>query len=178
MMQARYARSVRILHWLLAALLLLQLAFGWWVGELPRNTPERGYFINLHKSIGIVTGLLILLRIYWRLASTTPTLSISMARWQQRLATASHQLMYLCMLVLPLSGYIASNFSRFGVKFFNAITLAPWGPNDKGIYTFFNQLHSLSGWLLLALVALHVLAAIGHGLRRDGIFFRIALWPL
>jgi cytochrome b561 len=125
-----------------------------------------------------VTGLLILLRIYWRITSTAPTLPITLARWQQRLAKAGHHLMYLCMLVLPLSGYVASNFSRFGVKFFNTITLAPWGPDDRGIYTFFNQLHSLTGWLLLALVALHVLAALGHGLRRDGIFLRIALWPL
>lgn len=176
-MQMRYGRSVRVLHWLLAVLLLLQLAFGWWVGELPRNTPARGYFINLHKSVGMLTGLLILLRIYGRLLSTAPALPITMARWQQRLATAGHHLMYLCMLVLPLSGYIASNFSRFGVKFFNTITLAPWGPDDKNIYTFFNQLHGLSGWLLLALVVLHVLAAIGHGLRRDGTFSRISLWP-
>jgi cytochrome b561 len=177
-MPIRYGRSVRVLHWLLAVVLLLQLAFGWWVGELPRNTVARGYFINLHKSVGMVTGLLILMRIYWRLLSAAPALPSTMPHWQQRLATAAHHLMYLCMLVLPLSGYIASNFSRFGVKFFNAITLAPWGPDDKGLYTFFNQLHSLSGWLLLALVVLHVLAAIGHGLRRDGVFFRISLWPL
>jgi cytochrome b561 len=127
----RYGRSVRILHWLLAVLLLLQLTFGWWIGELPRNTVARSHFINLHKSVGMVTGSLILLRIYWRLLSDAPALPTTLAPWQQRLAAAGHHLMYLCMLVLPLSGYIASNFSRFGVKFFNTITLAPWRPGAR-----------------------------------------------
>jgi cytochrome b561 len=81
MLQARYDRPVRILHWLLAALLLLQLAFGWWVGDIHRNTPPRGYFINLHKSVGMVTGSLILLRIYWRLLSAAPALPTTLAPW-------------------------------------------------------------------------------------------------
>ena len=102
---------------------------------------------------------------------------LSLAAWQQRLAASSHHLLYLLMLVLPLSGYLASNFSKHGVKFFNLLALPPWGSDDKAIYAVFNQSHKISVVLLLALVALHLLAALWHGLRRDGIFSRISLRP-
>lgn len=176
-METRYGRTARVLHWLIAILLLLQFVFGWWLGDIPRNTPARGYFVNLHKSTGLIIGLLILLRLYWRLRHPPPPLSAMMARWQQRLAAASHHGLYLCMVVMPLSGYMASNFSRHGVKFFNVITLPPWGSDDKLVYAVFNQVHKTTAVLLLALVLLHVVAALWHGLRRGGIFSRIWLRP-
>lgn len=174
---ARYDRTARVLHWLIAILLLGQFFFGWWLGDVPRNTPARGYFVNLHKSTGLIVGLLILVRVYWRLKRPPPPPLAVMAPWQQRLASATHQLLYVGMLVMPLSGYVASNVSRHGVKLFNVITLPPWGPDDKLLYAVFNQTHKATALLLLALVVLHVLAALLHGLRRDGIFGRIWLRP-
>ena len=176
-MASRYARSARVLHWLVASLLLAQCAFGFWLDGIARNTPARGYFTNLHKSTGLLIGLLILLRLYVRLRHRAPALPPTLAAWQQRLAASSHHLLYLLMLVLPLSGYLASNFSKHGVKFFNLLALPPWGSDDKAIYAVFNQSHKISVVLLLALVALHLLAALCHGLRRDGIFSRISLRP-
>lgn len=80
------------------------------------------------------------------------------------------------MLVMPLSGYVASNFSKFGINFFNAVPLAPWGIDSKLIYAFFNQTHIISSWLLLALVSVHVLAAVKHVLvDHDTVFSR--MWP-
>ena len=101
-METRYGCTARVLHWLIALLLLGQFVFGWWLGEVPRNTPARGYFVNLHKSAGVIIGLLILLRIYWRLSHSPPPLPAFMARWQQWLASASHHALYVCMVVMPL----------------------------------------------------------------------------
>jgi cytochrome b561 len=176
-MKSRYDRIARVLHWLVAALLLAQCAFGYWLGVVPRNTPERGYFINLHKSTGLLIGLLILWRIYWRLKQRAPAYRIEMARWQQGLAHGTHHILYVLMLVLPLSGYIASNLSKHGVKFFNVIVLPAWGPDDKLLYGIFNQTHKIAAVLLLGLVALHMLAALWHAWRRDDIFSRISLRP-
>ena len=86
-------------------------------------------------------------------------------------------MLYLLMVVMPLSGYVASNFSKHGVKFFNTWALPPWGADDKAIYAFFNQTHKLSAVLLLALVVLHVAGAIFHAVRKDGTMQRIALRP-
>jgi len=176
-MESRYNRTARSLHWLIAGLLLGQFVFGWWLGDIPRNTPARGYYVNLHKSTGMLIGLLIVLRVVWRLKHSAPPLPASLPRWQQWLAAASHHGMYLCMVVMPLSGYLASNFSKHGVKFFNTFLLPPWGSDDKQLYAVFNQTHKITAVVLLGLVVLHVLAALQHGLRRDGIISRMWIRP-
>ncbi len=173
-MDQRYTHTAMWLHWLIAILLMSQFAFGWYLSDIPRGVPARSYFVNLHKSSGMLIALLILLRIVWRLTHTPPPLPDTVPRWQQRAAAGSHYLLYLLMLVMPLSGYLASNFSKHGVNFFNTIKLAPWGSDDKLLYAFFNQTHKTASWLLLALVILHVLAALKHlFVDRDAIFSRM-----
>lgn len=173
-MESRYSSTAIVLHWLIALLLAGQFAFGWYLGEIPRGVPARGYFVNLHKSTGLLIGLLILVRIGWRLTHKPPPLYNTVPRWQQQAATATHYLLYVLMLVMPLSGYLASNFSKHGVNFFNSLKLAPWGSDDKLLYAFFNQTHIVSSWLLLALVLVHVLAALKHVLVDcDTIFSRM-----
>jgi cytochrome b561 len=175
-MHARYTDTAIALHWLIALLLLGQFAFGLSLDDIPRGTPARGLYINLHKSTGIVIGLLILLRIGWRLAHKPPPLPATMPAWQRHAARFSHLMLYLCMAMLPLSGYLASNFSRHGIKFFNLVHWQPWGPDDKTWYALFNGTHRLAALLLAILVALHLLAVAKHVLLDcDALLLR--MWP-
>jgi cytochrome b561 len=175
-MTARYTSTAIALHWLVALLLLGQFGFGLLLEEIPRGTPERGFYVNLHKSSGLLIGLLIVLRIGWRLSHKAPPLPDSTPGWQQRAARFSHFALYLCMLALPLSGYLASNFSKHGIKFFNVVRWAPWGPDDKALYAFFNQTHHLAAALLALFVTVHLLAVAKHMLiDRDGLLLR--MWP-
>ncbi|WP_233214147.1 cytochrome b [Pollutimonas nitritireducens] len=173
-MVQQYTRTAIVLHWLIAVLLLGQFAFGWYLQEIPRGVPERSFFVNLHKSSGILIGLLILVRVGWRLTHKPPPLPDTIPRVQQRIASATHILLYVLMVVMPLSGYIASNYSKWGVKFFNVVTFPPWGVESKLIYAIFNQTHKVASWLLLALVILHVFAGLKHLLvDRDRVFSRM-----
>ena len=83
--------------------------------------------------------------------------------------------LYACMIIMPLAGYVASNFSKYGVKFFNAVLLPPWGIEDPRIYEFFKGVHRVTSYVFVALIALHVLAAVRHLVLRDGVFGR--MWP-
>lgn len=172
----RYTTTAIALHWLIALLLLGQFAFGLVLGDIPRGTPDRGLYVNLHKSTGIVIGLLILLRIVWRLSHTPPALPDTMPAWQRKAARFSHAILYLCMLMMPLSGYLASNFSKYGIKFFNVVHMPPWGPDDRTLYAVFTQTHQLTALVLALFVVLHVLAVATHMLiDRDGLLWR--MWP-
>jgi cytochrome b561 len=98
-----------------------------------------------------------------------------MPAWQRRAARLGHGALYACMVVMPLSGYVGSNFSKYGVKFFGR-TLAPWGPDLPAVYEVLDRVHVVTGWLFTALIAGHVLAALQHAfVARDGVFARI--WP-
>ncbi len=170
----RYSRTAVVLHWLIALAVLGQIAFGWYLQLVPRLTPDRTVFVNFHKSTGLVIGVLIALRLAWRLSHKPPPLPAAMPAWERRVALANHVLLYACMLIMPLAGYTASNFSKFGVKFFNAVLLPPWGVDDRGIYAFFNGLHVATSYVFVSLIALHVAAALKHlFFPRYGIFRRM-----
>lgn len=169
----RYSGFAIFLHWLLVVALLGQIGLGWYLGDVPRGSPERTIYVNFHKSTGILIGLVILLRVYWRLTHRPPPLPSSMPAWERRTAKWSHALLYACMVVMPASGYIASNFSQWGVNFFNAIKLAPWGMENAAVYAAFNQTHQVTSWLFVTLIVLHALSALRHLAARDGVFHRM-----
>ncbi|MGB8339079.1 MAG: cytochrome b [Burkholderiales bacterium] len=158
----KYKLVAIFLHWLLAVSIIGQAGLGVWMGDIPKGTPERTYFFNLHKSIGLVIAVFILWRIAVRLKNSPPTLP-PMPDWQRIAAKASHHILYACMIILPLTGYIASNFTKFGVKFFG-YQIAPWGPENKAIYQVLNTAHSVTGDVIIAVIVIHVLAALKHWL--------------
>jgi len=158
----RYTRTAMTLHWLVAAAVLAQIAFGWYLETIPLGAPPRAAVINFHKSTGVVIGALILFRVAWRLTHTPPPLPESMPAWERSAARVNHVLLYACMLIMPIAGYTASNFSKYGVKLFNAVLLPPWGVDDRDIYAFFNGLHVGTSYVFVSLIALHVLAAAKH----------------
>jgi cytochrome b561 len=169
----RYGTVAIALHWLIGLALIGQVTFGFLLDELaPRGTPSRGAVINLHKSFGIVLGVLILVRLGWRLAHRRPGWPVALSAWQRRAARAVHIALYACMVVMPLSGYVASNFSKHGIKFFGH-SLSPWGPDLPAVYDALNRVHVVTGWLFAFLIAGHVAAALAHALRRDGVLSRI-----
>lgn len=169
----RYTRVAIALHWLIAALLAGQIGFGWFLGSIPRGSPLRGFYVNMHKSTGLVLALLILFRIVWRLLHDPPPLPAFMPAWKRHIARWSHVALYVCMLGMPLSGYTASNFSKYGVKFFNAIVLPPWGVDNHRIYAIFNTTHVLLSYGFVTLIVVHILAALQHATRRDGVLQRM-----
>jgi cytochrome b561 len=175
-MTERYTKVAIALHWILALGILLQIWLGFFLDNVPRGSPERSAWENFHKSTGITLAALILVRLAWRITHQPPPLPAAMPAWERIAARANHTLLYVCMLGAPLAGYVASNFSKFGIKYFDLVMLPPWGFDDKLIYTAFNAAHTALALVLAGLILLHVAAALKHALiDRDGIMRR--MWP-
>lgn len=170
-----YTRTAIALHWLIALVIFAQVPFGWYLEDIPRGTPARGWYVNLHKSVGVTLGVAIVFRACWRWFHPPPPMPDWMPRWERFGASATHVALYACMLIMPLTGYVASNFSKWGVKYFNAIQLPPWGVDDARIYAFFNGAHVATSYLFVALIVAHVAGAVWHASGRDGILQR--MWP-
>lgn len=164
------------LHWIIAIMVLAQASLGWWMLDIPKSPPGmRAGWFNVHKSIGLTVGLLMLLRLAWRFARPAPPLPGSMPAWQRAAASTSHFLLYALLIVQPLWGYLGSSFTRYPVKYFG-VTLPHWGWDSPALKDLFSGLHLATAWLLMAVLAIHVAAALKHLLLdRDGVFFR--MWP-
>lgn len=112
----RYTRVAMLLHWMIALCLVGQFVLGWYLESIPRGVPDRSYFVNIHKSTGMLIGLLILARIGWRLTHRPPRCPCPSQRGSKSGFCYAFSALFF-MLLLPLTGYIASNFSKWGVKF-------------------------------------------------------------
>jgi cytochrome b561 len=174
----RYDRVAALLHWIIGIALLGQVSFGWLLGQFARGTPEKALAVNLHKSSGLLLALLILARVLWRLRHRPPAYPASVTLVQIRAIRAGHALLYFCMIGMPLSGYLASNFSRHGINLFNRFPIAPWGPDDKTIYGLLNGAHDALGFVFSLLILGHIALALHHTwIARDGLSTRISLAP-
>lgn len=173
--QARYAPGFRLLHWLTATLVLTTIPAGLVMVQegIPR-TLQDSLFIY-HKNVGPMILILVILRLAIRVASPQPPLPESLPRAQVLAATAVHWLLYLCLIVMALSGTLRVQAGGFPMEL--------WDPLIGGIVTKNEPLaetaESIHAWVkfvLIALIAAHVGAAAMHGLiRRDGVFSR--MWP-
>jgi cytochrome b561 len=171
---ARYTRAAIALHWALAAALVPQLMLGWWMRTVPKSPPGvRAGGFNLHKSIGITIALFVLLRIVWRATHRTPAADLG-AAWQRAAARTTHRLLYLCMVVMPVTGFLGSSFTAYPIRYFGIVLPTPhvaW-PAAKQLMS---DIHFGTACLFVALIAVHVLAAAWHWWQRDGVTGRMGI---
>ncbi len=169
----RYGLMAVALHWLMALLIITLLALGYYMVDIPKGVPNRADYFNLHKSLGVLAIGLILLRAGWRWTHPVPKLPLTAPGWTVSAAWWSHLLLYVCMALQPVTGYLSSSFNKYGVKFFG-IELPKWGWEDAALRDLFMKCHHLIAVLLVALILVHVLAAFKHLLVDcDGIFQRM-----
>jgi len=171
---ARYTRPAILFHWLVAILALTLIGLGLFMTELPKGGPERAFYFNLHKSIGLTTALIVIARLWWRAKHPPPALPASMPAWEVHAARISHALLYLCLIVMPLSGFAATQFTKYGVNYFGLFKIPSLGPQNKVVYDLLQGIHEVTAILLITLIVLHVLAALKHlFLDRDRVFHRM-----
>jgi cytochrome b561 len=170
---AGYTSAAKVLHWLVLVLLIAQFVVAWTMPHIGRNTPVTT-LISLHFTIGLVILAVAAIRLGWRVTRGAPEPEAGLPSWQAASARAVHWLLYLLLFMLPLLGWINASWRgmpivMFGIELPRLVsTRAPgWG--------WTGDLHAtLSNYLLLGLVGLHVAAALYHYfIRRDGVLQRM-----
>ncbi len=169
---ARYSAAAITLHWLLAALLALQLALGWRLEGLGQGAAAFAAF-QLHKSIGIAILLLSCARLGLRLAVPPPP-PLPDKPVNLLLARGVHWLFYLVMIGGPLSGWIVASTARIKVPTL-LFGVLPWPhlPLGRGWLEPAEAIHGALGWLLAGLVVLHVAGALRHHWLREDLIGRM-----
>ncbi|MEP7062832.1 MAG: cytochrome b [Betaproteobacteria bacterium] len=169
---ARYTHTAIALHWLVAALVIAQVAWGWWMQGLAKDpVGPRVDAFNLHKSAGALIFALMLVRLGWRIGHRPPPLP-PMPRWQHAAARLSHGLLYATLLAQPVIGYLGSVWSGYPVRLFG-IVLPVWGGRHPELKDAMSDLHLVVAILLMIAIGLHVTAALRHAAKHDGVLQRM-----
>lgn len=119
----KYTLLMRILHWLIAVLILGMIGVGWYMAGLPDEHPTKYDIYPIHKSIGITLLGLVVIRLLVRFFSPIPKLPRELSGWEKVLTKTVHFLLYLLMILVPISGYMMSDFAGFPVEWFGIESL-------------------------------------------------------
>lgn len=165
---AYFPLSLRILHWLMAPLVIAMLLIG--LGMVASVSPRHAVLVAIHKPLGVALLVLVLLRLTLRLSQRVPALPREMPTWQQRLAHASHYLLYALLILQPLVGWAMQSAAGYPVVLVGDWQLPALVAPSVWLHSVLRGAHGVIAYLLMASILLHLAAALFHGLiRRDGV---------
>ena len=168
-----YTGTAKTLHWVILALMIAQFIFAWTMPAIRRDTPVTT-LISLHFTFGMIILAVAVVRLGWRLTHGEPAPEDGMPPWQQQSARAVHWLLYVLLFVVPILGWINASYRgmpivMFGLELPTLITKGAPGWRWTG------DVHGLmADYVLLALVGVHVAAALYHHfIRGDRVLQRM-----
>lgn len=164
-----YGRIAIAFHWTMAVLIVGMLGFGLYMTTLPQTDPATFQLFQLHKSVGFVVLTLAVFRLAWRLVNPSPKLPEGMHPLERIAARLGHIGLYALLFAMPITGWFMVSASPWGIPtvLFN-IQPVPHLPVPEALGTkeqaesFFKTLHAYGAYFLIALVVVHVAAALKH----------------
>ncbi len=163
-----FSRPARWLHWSMAVLILAMLFIG--VGMVASVSARHAWLVAMHKPLGMLALVLVILRIGVRWRHPPPALPEDLPPIQRWMAHLSHWLLYGLMLSLPLVGWAMLSAGGYPVMLTASLRLPAIVPAGATAFAWLRHLHAALALLLFATVLVHLAAALYHGwIRRDGV---------
>ena len=173
---AQFAIQSRILHWLMAAMLLTMLFIG---VSMVASLGNYHTLVAIHRPLGIMILVLAAIRLANRLFTTLPPFPPTMSRREQRMASASERLLYTLMFALPLVGWGMLSAGHYPIVMFGPVHLPAILPTNPTLYAMLRKTHTILAYLLFLTFLAHLSAVFFHTLIvRDHLLNRMALWPI
>lgn len=173
--QVRFPAASRLLHWLMAPMIVAMLFIG--VGMAASLSPRYELLVSIHRPLGIAIFVLCLARIVNRFINPPPELPDTVPSLQRFAAKASHFVLYALMFIMPLVGWGMLSAARYPIVLYGPLRLPPILPHDLTLYAWLREFHTVLAYLFFATFLAHFGAALFHGLiRRDGVLRSMASW--
>jgi cytochrome b561 len=170
---ARYTASAIALHWIVAILIVANLALGFYTVDLPLS-PRKLRLFSWHKWLGVTVFLLAGARLLWRLGHEPPALPRAMKAWERRAAHLSHGLLYVLFFAVPLTGWLFSSAAGFQTVYLGVLPIPDLIGKDEELAEILKLVHHGAAYALTVIVAVHAAAAIKHHfVDRDDVLVRM-----
>ncbi len=177
--EAKWGTVSKIFHWTMALLIIGTSIFVLHVnGTTPwfKSSPLIFLtYIHWHKALGLIALALVLGRIVWRLRGGPTPKVAPLTPFEDKWSHRTHICLYVLMLAVPLTGWLASSFFGSPTKFFGLFTIPPITPKWRPGVRLFYWAHFALAWSILSIVAIHAAAAIYHHFHRKDDVLR-AMW--
>ncbi|MGZ5036019.1 MAG: cytochrome b [Usitatibacter sp.] len=170
---ARYSSAAIALHWIVAALILFNLAYGLYTVSLPLS-PQKLKLFSYHKWIGVTVFVLAAARLLWRLGHRPPPPPPGMKPWEARAASATHALLYVLFFAAPLTGWLFSSAAGFQTVYLGVLPIPDLLAKNEAVAETLKTLHHWLNYAMAAVIVLHAAAALKHHfVDRDDVLTRM-----
>lgn len=173
----RWGSVTQTLHWLIVALIIVQVTLAWIADELPLGEKKLAT-LAYHKSVGLTIFALAIIRLAWRWLNPTPELPGTLKPYERALARFTHAALYVLLFAMPLSGWTMSSARGFPVSWFGFLQLPNLVPKSKPLYNALLDTHATLACALGVVVALHIAGALKHHfVLKDDVLRRMLPFP-
>lgn len=165
----------RAFHWLTGAMIIVLFAYGLYMTEFPARE-DRPFHITIHASVGITLLALMALRVIWRLMNPTPKPPPATSSQEATAARLGHLGLYILTFATATAGWflIGSGKRALDYYLFGLVPMPNMLGTESPYHEFLEEAHELLGYALIALVVVHVAAAVWHKkTRNDGVMERM-----
>jgi cytochrome b561 len=172
--RTQFAIQSRILHWLMAAMLLAMLFIG---VSMVASLGDYHMLVAIHRPLGIMILVLAVIRFVNRMFTTLPPFPPTMSRQERFMASSSEKLLYALMFALPLVGWGMLSAGHYPIVMFGSFHLPPILPANPTLYAVLRKTHTILAYLLFLTFLAHLAAVLFHTLIvRDRLLDRMAVW--
>lgn len=176
-----YGTVSRSLHWIIAALIVVQYITAPVQQILAPESQipapfgmDKSSLLPLHQSLGMTVLMLMVLRLLWRRRSPVPALPEVMQPLQRRLAKVSHVAFYVILFAMPLSGWLMASAKDTGATWFGLWNWPNPSPKSDALFEAMHATHETLKVVLFFLALLHIAAALKHQFwNKDGVLVRM-----
>ena len=159
-----YGRMAKALHWLIFVLVAAQFVVAIAMPDIGRGT-KPDTLINLHMTLGFTILAVIVIRWLWRIGHPVPLVTADVPEWEGKVAGATHALLYALLVANPFLGWANASARDWDIVVFGQ-SLPHLVAVQSRIGRLAGDVHVYLAWSLLALVGLHVAAALYHHFGR------------
>ena len=170
-MSEQLLKSKVAMHWLIAIGVIFLFVSSWWMLSLPLPSEDFTYRqlpFQMHKNVGITIMVMVVAMVALRIVKKRKQLQIKKSRLE-RLASLDHLLTYFLIIACCISGYLSSSFSGWETTLWWLVDLPAWSEENDDLNIFFSDIHLWTCWALLAVVAVHIGAALYHAFKNDDV---------
>lgn len=151
----------KLFHWGVGLGLIGMLIVGFYMASLDPSS-EKSQLIGLHKSTGALLLVLIIFRLAWRHNNLNPKLPNTLHPIHHFMARLSVPVLYLCMFLMPLSGYVMSVAAGYPVGFYGLFNLPMLVPKSEILSKLAFQTHVMTAYFFVGILVVHVMASLYH----------------
>ncbi len=168
-----YTPVAKLLHWVIAALIVTQFALAWTADDLPIGLHKLALLAR-HKSFGMTILMLAVVRLIWRSMNPPPALPAGMVPWERLAARITHVGFYVLLFAMPLTGWMMSSAKNYSVSWFGLFTWPNLIGQSDDAFVLLKDTHDYLSYALLAIAVLHILAALKHHFwNKDPVLLRM-----